>query len=422
MSNIVKPLPYSVNLSKPLEKTDLHTLFVMGDNLAHRFELEILSGSEAVDLTSATVTGYFTNFKEDTTVTVTGKVEGGKAVVVLSKPCYTLHGQFVFAIQVKIGEVEDTVFLGEGFMRMTKGETIIYDDYIVYDVSALLAQISAMKTATENANKAAAAANEAAGHAPYVDEQTGFWMCWDAGAGKYVSTGVSATGPQGPAGSGGTGSGTVTGVKIGDASFAPDASGMVDMSGMTAPNADQLNGNSAEYYATAESVSRLSEQITEQKESISDSWTSGKTYAVRDYVIYGNRLYKCKIAHTAGNTFDATYWEAVSLSEELNAVDKKMFIVSKRSGGEGKVSINTKTTIGKRVLFFFGTANNFPCTGVVIANYEYEPAAYAMLRQFDFLEGADEFRILECSTDGNVVTINMPLYGTYNFMAMFDIE
>ena len=281
MSEIVNTLPYSADLSKSLDKTDLHTLFVMGDNQAHRFELEILSGSKAVDLTGATVTGYFTNFKEDTTVTVPGKVEGGKAVVVLSKPCYTLRGQFVLAIQVKIGEVEDTVFLGEGFMRRTKGETIIYDDYIVYDVNTLLAQISAMKTATDNANKAAADANAAAEHAPHVDEATGFWMYWDVGAGKYVSTGTPATGPQGapgndgedgetpyigsngnwwigqtdtgvkaqgPAGANGTGSGTVTGVKIGENTYAPDSSGLVDMSGMTAPNADQLNGKDADQY------------------------------------------------------------------------------------------------------------------------------------------------------------------------------
>lgn len=172
MSDIVNIIRHSADLLKPLEKTDLHTLFVMGDNQAHRFELEILSGSAAADLEGATVTGYFTNFKEDTTVTVPGKVEGGKAVVTLSKPCYTLHGQFVLTIQVKSGEVEDTVFLGEGFMRRTKGETIIYDDYIVYDVNTLMAHISAMRTATDNANaattkatNAASAANTAAGNA-----------------------------------------------------------------------------------------------------------------------------------------------------------------------------------------------------------------------------------------------------------------
>lgn len=172
MSEIVKILTHTVDLRQTLEKTDLHTLFVMGDNEAHRFELEILSGSEKPDLTGSTVTGYFTNFKEDTTIKVGGKVEEGRAVVVLSKPCYTLHGQFVLTIQVKSGDAENTVFMGEGYMRRTKGETIIYDDYIVYDVNTLMAHISAMRTATDNANaattkatNAASAANTAAGNA-----------------------------------------------------------------------------------------------------------------------------------------------------------------------------------------------------------------------------------------------------------------
>lgn len=192
MSEIVKILTHTVDLRQTLEKTDLHTLFVMGDNQAHRFEIEILSGGKAADLSGSTVTGYFTNFKEDTTIMVDGSVEDGKAVVTLSKPCYTLHGQFVLTIQIKSGEVEDTVFLGEGFMRRTKGETIIHDDYIVYDVSTLLAQISAMKTATENANAAA-------GRAPYIGGN-GNWYVWDAAKGVYADSGHKAQGPKGDQG------------------------------------------------------------------------------------------------------------------------------------------------------------------------------------------------------------------------------
>lgn len=269
MSEIVKILTHSVNLKNTLEKTELHTLFVMGDNEAHRFEIEILNGREKVDLSGMTVTAYFTSFKEDTTVEVAGKVEDGRAVVVLSKPCYTLHGQFVLAIQIKAGEVENTVFLGEGYMRRSKGETIIYDDYIVYDVSTLLAQISAMKTATENATKAAADANAAAEHAPYVDAATGFWMYWDVGAGKYVSTGTPATGPkgapgdtpyigsngnwwigeidtgtkaQGPAGQNGTGSGTVTGVEVNGQTYEPDQTGVVKLPELGGGDVQTVNG------------------------------------------------------------------------------------------------------------------------------------------------------------------------------------
>lgn len=192
MSEIVKILTHTVDLRQTLEKTDLHTLFVMGDNEAHRFELEILSGSEKPDLTGSTVTGYFTNFKEDTTIKVGGKVEEGRAVVVLSKPCYTLHGQFVLTIQVKSGDAENTVFMGEGYMRRTKSETIIYDDYIVYDVSTLLAQISAMEAATK-------AANAAAGRAPYIGGN-GNWYVWDAAKGAYADSGQKAQGPKGDQG------------------------------------------------------------------------------------------------------------------------------------------------------------------------------------------------------------------------------
>lgn len=159
--SVVKNLPYSIDLDKPVEKTDLHTLFVMGDNQAHRFELEITHGSTPASLEGCAVTGYFTNHKESATVKIDGEIQDGKAVVTLSKPCYTYHGQFALIIQIVVGSVEASVFCGEGFMRRSKAETIIYDDYIVYDVNTLLSQISAMKQATTNAQTAADEANTA---------------------------------------------------------------------------------------------------------------------------------------------------------------------------------------------------------------------------------------------------------------------
>ena len=161
MSDIVKILPYSIDLDQTIGKTELHTLFVMSESLAHRFEIEIRSGGKAADLTGCTVTGFFTNFKEKTMITVSGKAEDNKAIVTLNKPCYTLHGQFVLIIQVKSGDVETAVFHGEGFMRTSKAEKIVFDDYVVYDVDTLLSQISAMKTATEAANTATGKANTA---------------------------------------------------------------------------------------------------------------------------------------------------------------------------------------------------------------------------------------------------------------------
>ena len=156
MSDIVKILPYSIDLNETIKPTELHTLFVVGDKQAHRFEIEIKRGSEAVDLSDATVTGYFTNFKEKTTIQVDGKAEASRAIVTLKNSCYTLHGQFVLLIQVKTGDVESTIFQGEGFMRARKAEKIVYDDFVIYDVDTLLAQIAAMKTVTKEASDATA--------------------------------------------------------------------------------------------------------------------------------------------------------------------------------------------------------------------------------------------------------------------------
>ena len=165
MSDFVKILPYSVDLNETIEKTDLHTLFVMGDNLAHRFELEICRGSDAFSLKDSTVTGWFTNFKEKTTFKIEGSVQDGKAIVTLSRPCYTLHGQFVLTIQISKDGADTTIFFGEGYMRTSKAEKIIYDDYVIYDIDTLLAQISAIKKATEDAQAATTAATTAAGTA-----------------------------------------------------------------------------------------------------------------------------------------------------------------------------------------------------------------------------------------------------------------
>lgn len=105
----------------------------------------------------------------------------------------------------------------------------------------------------------ALAANEAAQNAPYVDAPTNHWMAWNAASGKYVDTGISATGAQGetgdngvtphigdngnwfvgnndtgvkaqgPAGQNGTGSGTVTAVTVSGTKYEPDETGNVNL-------------------------------------------------------------------------------------------------------------------------------------------------------------------------------------------------
>lgn len=94
-----------------------------------------------------------------------------------------------------------------------------------------------------------------------------------------------------------------------------------------APDSNKLGGQIPSYYATAESVNSL-------KDDLADAWTSGKTYAVGDYCIYGNQLYKCKTAYTAGSAFSADYWDAVSVSGEIANMHPTVYYC----GGSGETN------------------------------------------------------------------------------------
>lgn len=160
------------------------------------------------------------------------------------------------------------------------------------------------------------------------------------------------------------------------------------------------------------------------KASIGDAWTSGKTYAVGDYCIIGNQLYKCKTAHTAGSAFNADYWDAVSVAGEILTIGRKLYVITKYTDANTDVSITLKSTLAKRTVFFYGTANNFPCYGVIYANYSGgEEHGYGMMKYFNHTSGTESSKVLDCTVSGNTFTINnVSAYGIYSFISVFEIE
>ena len=104
--------------------------------------------------------------------------------------------------------------------------------------------------------------------------------------------------------------------------------------------------------ASAESVNQL-------KNDIGDAWSSGKTYAVGDYCISGNRLYKCKTAHTAGSAFDADYWDAVSVASQISENNVSIERISDRITDIYSYAINSGTSKSIRISLAKGTTNIF---------------------------------------------------------------
>ena len=70
-------------------------------------------------------------------------------------------------------------------------------------------------------------------------------------------------------------------------------------------------------------VANKTEAIEATQDMISDAYDSTATYAVGDYCIYENALYKCNTASTTG-TWDSSKWDAVTVDEEVKELSKKV--------------------------------------------------------------------------------------------------
>ena len=163
----------SVELNKGIRKTFFETLFVTGNEKAHRIDVPLLRDGQPVSIPSgAKVDGYLTRYADDVTVRNPGTASGNVVSVTLKKGCYAKTGAFALTIQVTVDGVTNTVFWGESSIFSNAADTVIDGDYIIYDLAELLKRIDAMKEATEaaetattNANNATKTANTAATNA-----------------------------------------------------------------------------------------------------------------------------------------------------------------------------------------------------------------------------------------------------------------
>lgn len=158
-------LSFAVDLDKTLTKTILRDLFVTEDKNAHVFEVKLTRSGVDVDLTGATVTGYFMRYKDQISVPLTGSVQNNTARIALDASCYTMRTMFSLTVCVESGQERHAVFLGEGQMVRNRSDSITDPDNVIPSVADILAQYGLMKEGTEAANAAAQSANAAASSA-----------------------------------------------------------------------------------------------------------------------------------------------------------------------------------------------------------------------------------------------------------------
>lgn len=151
-----------VELNKGIRKTFFETLFVTGNEKAHRIDVPLLRNGQPVSIPNdAKVDGYLTRYADDVTVRNPGTASDNVVSVTLEKGCYAKSGPFALTIQVTLDGVTNTVFWGESSIFSSAADTVIDGDYIIYDLAELLKRIDAIKAATEVAEKATTNANNA---------------------------------------------------------------------------------------------------------------------------------------------------------------------------------------------------------------------------------------------------------------------
>lgn len=178
MPDVSSAIIARVDLNQTISKTILRDLFVTEDKNAHVFRVEITRGGEPVDLTGATVSGWFTRYKDNVSIPMEGgKIDGQNvAVLTMGESCYELRTMFSVTVGVSLGGVDHAVFVGEGQMLANRTDTILDTSGLIPSVDDIIAQYAEMKrvatettdaknaanTAAENANSAASTAQSAA--------------------------------------------------------------------------------------------------------------------------------------------------------------------------------------------------------------------------------------------------------------------
>lgn len=269
--DIMQPIRFSIDLGSGLVQTPLRMQLMKGDKKANRVIVVLTDDGKEADLTGVTVSGSFIRPGDAAEIPLLGTVEGNRAIVVLDDACYAQEGYCEINVALTMNGVKRTIVSLTGYV-LSKGSGAYVDvSGVIPSLDDIIAQYAEMRRVTEEAQEAASAATTAASKAPYVDPVSKNWMIWDASAGKYVDSGVTARGepgPQGPPGQNGTGSGTVTAVKVNEQTYQPDGTGLITLPKMGGgAQIDDTSSSAEKVYSSQKTqyeLNQLSEAITAQ--------------------------------------------------------------------------------------------------------------------------------------------------------------
>lgn len=236
MPELVQSALFEVDIDSGLVIRPLHSILAKGDKNANRIGAVLKRNGMPFDMSGATVTGKFIAPPDGIEIPLVGEASGSVVSVVLKEECYATAGHFECDIIVSAGEVRRTILKVSGDVHYEGSGAVLNVNDVIPSIDDIIEQYATMQRVTRETEEARDAAIDAAQKSPYIDASTNNWFVWDGVNGMYVDTGVRATGPQGPQGANGEGSGTVVSVTVNGQTYEADETGDVDL-GMIAGGA-----------------------------------------------------------------------------------------------------------------------------------------------------------------------------------------
>lgn len=159
-------LDYTYNRNQGVKLTILSMGFLTGDKEGHTFRISIVDKKGDVDLSGASVTGWFIpndqGLIDDLSVPLKGSVDGNKAILSLPAEAYLEVGRFNLVIKLNFDGDISTIFWGTGNVSRSRTDSQIDVGNVIPSLEDLLAQIEKIESAIATAKQAASEANESA--------------------------------------------------------------------------------------------------------------------------------------------------------------------------------------------------------------------------------------------------------------------
>ena len=119
---------------------------------------------------------------------------------------------------------------------------------------------------------------------------------------------------------------------------------------------DVINGNMDKIDVQ---MKKNADSAQQSKDIVSDEYSATNTYAVGDYCIHENILYKCKTVITTGEAFDSNKWIQTTCGTEFIELNSNLvqLELSDVAGGKNLLKWNTNKTITYNGVTFDATQN-----------------------------------------------------------------